>query len=164
MKFKEMVAQMFGAAKEAGVSFDDLPADADAATALADPRVADLQAQIAASQAQIGAMQAQARERAASAFVASLVAAHKALPAEAATFAALHTQAAQDDARDGGTRTATLETALNARPAHTLTQEQVGSQALIALTQQATTEDKDARKRRLMGMTALGRAALKEAR
>lgn len=163
MNLLEAFRAMFGAAKAEGITFDGVTPDATPEQALAaalppDPRVAE---EIATLKSQIAAQQASARREAAAAFAADQVRSRKAMPAEQEALAALHLQAAEDDARDGGERVARLGAVYASRPAHTLTTEQVPDGALVALANNVTAEADADQKRRLMQMTAVGRTALK---
>jgi hypothetical protein len=119
--------------------------------------------QVVALQRQVAELQTAARRQAAATFAAGEVAARRALPAERGALEALYLQAAEDDAAHplATPRVAQLAAQQAARPAHVLTTETVGDAPLFALAQQAQPVDPAARKRQLMGMTAVGRTALK---
>lgn len=107
---------------------------------------------------QAAAQQADEQRRAAATtFADRLVAEQRALPAERDAIAAAHLEAA----RAGPAVLAAVEGAYTARPAHSLTQELVSVATSGALPPATTGEVSEQRRRELLALTPLGRAALK---
>lgn len=121
--------------------------------------------QVAELQKQVAELQTASRRQAAQSFAAGEVAARRALPAERERLQSLYLQAAEDDAARPlaeGSRVALLAAQQAARPQHVLTAEHIGDAPLFALSQQAAPVDKATRRKSLLSMTPVGRAALKK--
>jgi signal peptide peptidase SppA len=117
-----------------------------------DPRIAELQKQL-------GEMQRQSITSKAQAFVSSLVASNRALPAESAELIAIYTQAAQDDTKDNLGRVARIEAVYQARVPHQLTEELVpGEHTALSLDRAPVNSASSVQS--LMQMTTLGRRVL----
>lgn len=144
-------------AQKIQISAEQLAAATQAAAP--DPRDAEL----AALRDRIAKQEQAAVTAKAEAFADGAIRASQALPAEREKLIAMYTQAASDDQRDEGQRLATLEQLIAARPAHSLTAEQVavGAGGVLETQQGGMTAD---RKQQLLNMTPLGQAARKHAK
>lgn len=132
-----------------------------APVATPDPALADRLAEL---ENQIATQQQQAMQAAAQSFADTAVRNHQALPAEHASLVALYVRAAQDDAAlpiADTSRVSSLEALVAARPQHSLTTEQVVTNAAGALPEggenRPMTEE---RKTALLAMTPGGQAVL----
>lgn len=116
-----------------------------------------MQAQLADLAGQLAAQQEAARAQAATTWASAMIAAGKALPAEATALVELHARAAADDAADQGNRVSLVEGLVSARPAHTLTKELVQTPASLAAPVGGPTRE---RVEELLNMSPLGQVAL----
>lgn len=159
MKLSDLFRSAIGAAKAEGIAIEQEPSD-DAV--LAGLLNTPTQAETAQLRQQVADLLAAQRRAAATAFADAAVRDRRALPAERDTLAALHLQAADDDAARpaAASRVAQLESAVRARAPHALGAEQVGAGPLVALAADAAAEDWPVQKQRLLSMTPVGRAAL----
>lgn len=163
MKRSEIIERALASAQAEGIPIED-----DVLLqALIDTPVPDASAELDALRAQVAALQATQRQIEASAYAAQLLQERRIVPSEQAQVAALYVQAASDDASmplQNGSRVAVLQSAYAARPPHRLTEELVPDGRLVALANSGDQEDTATRKRKLLAMTPLGRAVLKEDR
>lgn len=116
-----------------------------------------MQAQLADLAGQLAAQQEAARTQAATSWASAMIAAGKALPAEATALVELHARAAADDAADQGNRVALVEGLVGSRPAHTLTKELVQTPASLAADNGGPSRE---RVQELLAMSPLGQTAL----
>jgi signal peptide peptidase SppA len=121
-----------------------------------DPRDAEL----ASLRERIAKQERAAVQARAEAFADGAIRSNKAMPAERESLIAAYAQAAMDDAGDGGTRVAVLESLLNQRAPHSLTQEQVAVGQGGVLESGAPRELAADRRRQLLSMTATGQGVL----
>lgn len=168
MKLDDLVRSSLAAARAENIPVEGVPAGMSDDELLAsmlgeDPRLSKMQEQQQALAAQLATMQQQARAQEATTFARAQVAARKALPREEAPISAAYLQALTDDARDSGQRASQLTALYAARPAHMLSAELVGDQALVALAPTAGQVDPGVRRKQLLNMTALGRSVLRAA-
>lgn len=150
------------------------------------PREKQLREQLEEVQKQMAALAEERLDSRAAQFAEDLIRDSRALPAERETLVAAFKRASLDDAaspaevtfsRDGsevkGSRVDSLEALFKARPRHTLAQEEVGTGDVAPLankmeTMAPSTDDDgepvmdEARKKKLMSMTPLGRSASKK--